>query len=84
LTAICRCTRRDLTSLLKQIASANIPVIIRDESGNRCRLMHWGLIPHWAKDPTIGNRMINARAETLIEKPAFKHLTGKPPLHYSR
>jgi putative SOS response-associated peptidase YedK len=32
----------------------------------------WGLIPHWAKDPSIGNRMINARAETLAGKPAFK------------
>jgi putative SOS response-associated peptidase YedK len=38
--------------------------------------MHWGLIPSWAKDPTIGNRMINARAESLTEKPAFKHLVG--------
>ena len=38
--------------------------------------MHWGLIPSWAKDPTIGNRMINARAETLTEEPAFKHLVG--------
>ena len=32
----------------------------------------WGLIPSWAKDPGIGNRMINARAETLREKPAFR------------
>ncbi len=32
----------------------------------------WGLIPSWAKDPTIGNRLINARAETLVEKPAFR------------
>ncbi|MGQ9614828.1 MAG: SOS response-associated peptidase [Spirochaetota bacterium] len=32
----------------------------------------WGLIPYWAKDPAIGNRMINARAETISEKPAFK------------
>jgi putative SOS response-associated peptidase YedK len=32
----------------------------------------WGLIPSWAKDPTIGNRMINARAETLAEKPSFR------------
>ena len=33
----------------------------------------WGLVPFWAKDPTIGNRMINARAETVAEKPAYKH-----------
>ena len=46
---------------------------ITSQDGDRvldaCR---WGLIPSWAKDPAIGNRMINARAETLREKPAFK------------
>ena len=35
-------------------------------------LMRWGLIPHWAKDPKIGARMIYARAETVAEKPAFR------------
>lgn len=35
--------------------------------------MHWGLVPSWAKDPAIGNRLINARAETLTEKPSFKN-----------
>ena len=34
----------------------------------------WGLVPSWAKDPSIGNRMINARAETVSEKPAFRRL----------
>ena len=34
--------------------------------------MRWGLIPHWAKDVSIGSRMINARAETVAEKPAFR------------
>ncbi len=34
--------------------------------------LRWGLIPSWAKDPTIGNRMINARAETVAEKPAYR------------
>jgi putative SOS response-associated peptidase YedK len=39
--------------------------------------MHWGLIPHWAADPSIGNRMINARAETLTELPSFKSLVTR-------
>jgi putative SOS response-associated peptidase YedK len=39
--------------------------------------MHWGLIPAWAKDPSIGNQMINARAESMIEKPAFKDLVDR-------
>ncbi|MEU4700463.1 SOS response-associated peptidase [Nonomuraea dietziae] len=36
------------------------------------RVMRWGLVPVWAKDPSIGSRMINARLETVAEKPAFK------------
>ena len=57
--------------------SPNIPVIVRHKGGNECRLMHWGLIPHWAADPSIGNRMINARAETLTELPSFKPLVDR-------
>jgi putative SOS response-associated peptidase YedK len=34
--------------------------------------LRWGLVPYWATDPTIGNRMINARAESVAEKPAFR------------
>jgi len=40
-------------------------------------LRRWGLVPHWAKDPSIGNRMINARGETVTEKPAFRNLVEK-------
>ncbi len=40
--------------------------------GRELAPLRWGLIPSWAKDPAIGNRMINARAETLAEKPAFR------------
>ena len=36
------------------------------------RPFRWGLVPFWAQDPTIGNRLINARAETVAEKPAFR------------
>lgn len=38
--------------------------------------MHSGLIPYWAKDPTMGNRVIKARSETLTEKPSFKQWLG--------
>jgi putative SOS response-associated peptidase YedK len=57
--------------------SPTIPVIVRHKGSNECRLMHWGLIPHWAADPTIGNRMINARAKTLTELPSFKLLVDR-------
>jgi len=46
--------------------------IIFQESPNKMENAKWGLIPHWARDSSIGNRMINARAETLLEKPAFR------------
>lgn len=36
------------------------------------RLMKWGLVPFWAKDPSVGNRMINTRSESAAEKPAFR------------
>jgi putative SOS response-associated peptidase YedK len=41
------------------------------------RIMRWGLVPFWAKDPKIGSRMINARAETVVAKPAFRHAFAK-------
>jgi putative SOS response-associated peptidase YedK len=41
------------------------------------RVVRWGLVPYWAKDPAIGSRMINARAETVAEKPAFRRAFAK-------
>ncbi len=49
----------------------SIPAVIR-EGENRLVSFRWGLIPSWAKDPAIGRKMINARAETLAEKPSFR------------
>lgn len=50
------------------------PVAVVPNDGRRAvDFFVWGLIPFWAKDPSIGSRMINARAETLAEKPSFKH-----------
>ncbi|MFZ7128166.1 MAG: SOS response-associated peptidase [Desulfobacterales bacterium] len=51
--------------------------IIREEDGNILRRLHWGLIPFWARDTSIGARMINARAETVAEKPAFRNAFRK-------
>ena len=46
---------------------------IRDsDDGRELTTLRWGLVPFWAKDPSIGNRMINARAETVAEKPSFR------------
>lgn len=47
--------------------------VVADPDGSlQLRVFHWGLIPSWAKERKIGSRMINARSETLAEKPAFK------------
>jgi len=56
----------------------DIPVIRQSPEGKRVlHLLHWGLVPHWAKDPSIGNKMINARGETLKEKPSFREAFKK-------
>jgi putative SOS response-associated peptidase YedK len=47
-------------------------LVIPEEMPHEADLFHWGLIPHWAKDPKIGNHLINARAETVAEKPVFR------------
>src|SRR5579859_4345943 len=41
------------------------------------RVVRWGLVPYWAKDPAIGSRMINARAETVSEKPAYRRASAR-------
>ena len=49
-----------------------IPVVI-DKNSRNVELFRWGLVPVWAKDKTIGYKMINARAETIAEKPSFRN-----------
>lgn len=47
---------------------------VRERDGERCAdLVRWGLIPSWAKDPDIGNRMANARSDSAFEKPSFRN-----------
>ena len=51
----------------------DVAVVRADHSGAReLAMMRWGLIPHWAKDASMGSKMINARAETIREKPSFR------------
>lgn len=50
-----------------------VPVVWQiPDDGRACSLMHWGLIPHWARTTTSKYKMINAKAETLADKPAYR------------
>jgi len=46
--------------------------VIAENGKRKLEMLHWGLIPSWAKDPEVGNKMINARAETVAEKPSYR------------
>lgn len=54
------------------IAPTQPVAVVPNTGDNRLDFFVWGLIPSWAKDPSIGSRMINARSETLAEKPSFR------------
>ena len=54
------------------IAPTQQVAVVPNDGEKQVSFFHWGLIPFWAKDATIGSRMINARAETAAEKPAFR------------
>lgn len=56
--------------------SQNVPVIL-NESPKAIKMARWGLIPFWAKDEKIGYKMINARSETIAEKPSFRNSIKK-------
>ena len=52
--------------------TTDVFVVYADGTSRRLDTFHWGLVPRWAKDLRIGNRLINARAESVAEKPAFR------------
>lgn len=56
------------------VAPTQQVAVVREgaDGGNRLDLLHWGLIPSWAKERSIAYKMINARWETLLEKPSFR------------
>lgn len=49
-----------------------VATVLAENGKRKLEMLHWGLIPSWAKDPEVGNRMINARAETVAEKPSYR------------
>jgi putative SOS response-associated peptidase YedK len=55
------------------IAPTQPVAVVKDGGSRDVTLYQWGLVPSWAKDPSIGSRMINARSETLQEKPSFRN-----------
>lgn len=57
--------------------SQNVLAIIHDDTKNKAGYLKWGLVPSWASDESIGYKMINARAETVAEKPSFKKLLSR-------
>lgn len=56
------------------VAPTQLSAVVRNQGDhNRLDLLKWGLVPAWSKDLSFGSRMINARSETVAEKPSFRH-----------
>src|SRR5688572_28797440 len=56
------------------VAPSQLALVMTNEKPRELQLFKWGLVPSWSNDPAIGNRMINAKSETVFEKPSFKNL----------
>lgn len=59
------------------IAPSQTLPVVHERDGRAVLLCKWGLVPFWSKDPALGNKLINAKAETLPEKPSFKYALEK-------
>lgn len=66
----------DLRANYNVAPAQNMPVVTQDDK-RHLKLMRWGLIPGWSKDEKIGYKLINARAETIFEKPMWKNAALK-------
>ena len=71
-TAMCKVTANYNVALSQEIL-----VIVCRDGENRLEKFHWGLVPFWAKDTSMGKRLINARAETVATKPSFRNAFKK-------
>lgn len=70
-------TKNVVTVVQRHPRDAEGHVLDEEPAVRSLRIMRWGLVPFWAKDPSVGNRMINTRAETATEKPAFRKALAK-------
>src|SRR6186997_1714305 len=59
------------------VAPSQLALVMTMERPGELQLFHWGLVPFWAKERSIGNKMINAKAETIAEKPAYRHAVAR-------
>ena len=66
-----------LTRSRREPGEGGGPEAVADDVARELRVVRWGLVPFWAKDPSIGSRMINARVETVDAKPAFRRAFAK-------
>ena len=66
-------TASDITSNYNVAPTQEILAIIKHDDENILEKLHWGLVPFWAKDISIGSRMINARVETVAKKASFRN-----------
>ena len=72
-----RSTASDIIPNYNVAPTQQILAIVKHDNENKLEKLHWGLVPFWAKDISIGSRMINARAETVAEKPSFRNAFRK-------
>jgi len=64
----------DIQSNYNVAPSQTMPVIVDGTETRHIELMQWGLVPAWAKDSKIGSRLINARSESVFDKPVWRHV----------
>ena len=67
----------DLAPRFNIAPTQSVAVVVQEDGQRQLDAFRWGLIPFWAKDMRIGNKMINARAETLAQKPSFRNAFKK-------
>lgn len=62
----------DLTPRYNIAPTQQVPGVVSTSSGREFAMFQWGLVPSWSKDPQSGSKLINARSETVAEKPSFR------------